>query len=81
MDSISFRHLEQICLLLNCSIDDLFNWKNEDQTGIYKDHVLQKLKRGESKGNIIGKLKQLPPDKLNDIRKYIDQIANDNQTT
>ncbi len=75
VDSISFRHLEQICLLLNCSIDDLFSWTNEDKTGMYKDHVFQKLKRGQRKGNITNSLKNLPLDKLNEVRNYIDQIA------
>ena len=75
VDSISFRHMEQICLLLNCSIDDLFLWTNEDMTGIYKDHVIQKLKRGQRKGNIINSLKKLPPDKLNEVRNYIEQIT------
>lgn len=75
VESISFKHLEQICLLLNCSIDDLFSWKNNDKTGLYKNHELQKLKRGQRKGNITNSLKQLPLNKLNDVRNYIDQIA------
>jgi len=75
VESISFKHLEQICLLLNCSIDDLFAWKNNDKTGLYKNHELQKLKRGQPKGNITNSLKQLPLNKLNDVRNYIDQIA------
>ena len=74
-DSISFRHLEQLCLLLNCSIDDLFSWTNDDMTGIYKDHVIQKLKRGQRKGNITNPLKNLTLDKLNEVRSYIEQIA------
>ena len=75
VDSISFRHLEQLCLIINCSVDDLFAWKSNDEAGIYKDHVLQKLKRGESKGSITGKLKQLPLDKINEVRNYIDQLS------
>jgi hypothetical protein len=62
-------------LLLNCSIDDLFSWTNEEKTGIYKDHVIQKLKRGVRKGNITNSLKKLPLDKLNEVRNYIEQIT------
>jgi hypothetical protein len=62
-----------MCLLLNCSVEDLFSWKSEDKTGIYKDHVIQKLKRGQRKGNITNSLKQLPLDKLDEVRNYIDQ--------
>jgi hypothetical protein len=62
-------------LLLNCSIDDLFSWNNEEKTGIYKDHVIQKLKRCVRKGNITKSLKKLPLDKLNEVRNYIEQIT------
>jgi len=44
-------------------------------TGMYKDHVFQKLKRGQRKGNITNSLKNLPLDKLNDVRNYIEQIT------
>jgi DNA-binding Xre family transcriptional regulator len=80
VDSISFKHLEQICLLLNCSVEDLFSWQSEDKTGMYKNHVMQKLKRGKSKGSITSKLKQLPLDKLNEVRNYIDQLSNNDKT-
>jgi len=73
--SISFRHMEQLCLLLNCLPDDLFSWKSVEVTGNYNHPVLMKLDRGERKGNITSQLKSLSPDKLNEVRKYIDQIS------
>lgn len=81
VDSISFRHLEQLCLLLHCSIDDIFNWKSDEKTSIHKDHPLNKIRRGERKGSITGKLKELSPDKLNEVRNYIDLLANNEKTT
>ena len=81
VQSISFKHLEQLCLLLNCSVEDLFDWKPEKQTEKNKDLVLHKLLRGQRKGNITTKLKTLPLEKLNDVRKYIDQITKDQQNT
>jgi DNA-binding Xre family transcriptional regulator len=75
VDSINFKHLETICLVLNCTIDDLFSWSHENSTELYKDHALQKLKRGEKKGSIIKKLKDLPADKLNAVRNFIDDLA------
>jgi DNA-binding Xre family transcriptional regulator len=75
VSSISFKHIETICLLLNCTIDDLFSWENDNKTGIYKDHSLQKLTRGKKKGNIVGKLKDLPVDQLNQVRDFIEELA------
>ena len=75
VESISFRHLEQLCLLLNCSVEDLFSWHNETASAMYVHHPLSKLKRGERKGSITNQLKTLPLDKLNDIRNCIDQLS------
>ncbi|MCZ8354938.1 MAG: helix-turn-helix transcriptional regulator [Cyclobacteriaceae bacterium] len=75
VESISFKHLETICLLLNCTIDDLFAWENNDKSDLYKDHSLQKLKRGKKKGNIVGKLKNLPADKLSQVRDFIEELS------
>lgn len=75
VSSISFKHLEAICLLLNCTIDDLFAWEPTDKSDALKDHSLQKLKRGKKKGNIIGKLKALPASKLNQVRDFIEELS------
>jgi|DEB19_MinimDraft_2_1074335.scaffolds.fasta_scaffold04650_2 DNA-binding Xre family transcriptional regulator len=80
IESISFLKLEIMCLALNCTIDDLFNWKFNDDTGRYNVHVLQKLKRGERKGNIVNDLKKLPLDKLEEVRNYIEQLSNNEKT-
>ncbi len=77
--SINFGHLEQLCLLLNCTPDTLFNWKYNDTTGIYKKHELNKLRHDENKGNILEKLKQLPSDKIEQIRNFIDNIAQEEE--
>jgi DNA-binding Xre family transcriptional regulator len=75
VNSISFKHLEKICLLLNCTTDDLFAWENPDKSDTLKDHALQKLKRGKKKGNIVGKLKTMPANKLNQVRDFIDELT------
>ena len=75
IDTIRFKHLEAICLALHCSIDDLFAWSFEDKTNLYKDHPLQKLKRGKRKGNITHKLKDLTPEKLTEVRNFIEGLT------
>ena len=74
VNSISFKHLELICLGLNCTIDDLFLWKPDKHTAELKNHPLQKLTQRERQGNIGQKLKQLPFDKLEQVRNYLDQL-------
>jgi len=74
LGSINYKKLEQLCMALNCTPDDIFKWSYKDESGLYKDHALQKLNRGKRKGLITQKLKQLPLDKMTEVRKYIDQI-------
>jgi DNA-binding Xre family transcriptional regulator len=72
--SVSFKHLEMLCIALHCSVEDLILWtppkgmKNEDK------HPLAKLKARKQKGNISSALKDLPPDKLDVVREYIEKL-------
>ncbi|MBI1767430.1 MAG: helix-turn-helix transcriptional regulator [Bacteroidetes bacterium] len=72
--SINYRNLEQLCLILNCTPNDLFSWtpdskKNTDKT------ALQKLAGRTRKGSILGKLKTLPEDKLDQLRQLVDKLS------
>jgi len=77
VDSISYRHAEQLCLLLNCSLDELFIWKQPPNTQISKDHPLQKLKPKQTGKLISEHLKELPLQKLEEVKNYIEQIRKD----
>lgn len=72
---ISFKHLEQLCLLLNCSPNELLTWHNTDKTKNLQNHSLQILKKERSKGNINQTLQQLPVNKLNELRNFLNNLS------
>ncbi|MES2763886.1 MAG: helix-turn-helix transcriptional regulator [Bacteroidota bacterium] len=78
-EGITFRHLEQLCLLLSCSPNDLFTWHNTDKTNVLPTHALQKLTKEKSKGSITTTLQNLPVNKLNELRNFLDNLSQSNQ--
>ena len=74
LDSINFKQLERICLGLKCTIDDLFLWEADKDTVEIENHPLQKLKRNQTNENLKEKLKQLPFDKIEAVKNYIDKL-------
>lgn len=71
---INFKHQEAICLALNCTIDDLFVWIPDKSSSDLSRHPLQKLKQKEDTGNISQRIKQLPLDKLEEVKNFMDRL-------
>jgi DNA-binding Xre family transcriptional regulator len=78
VDSINFKKLEQICLLLKCTIDDLFVWIPDDNSSGLDNHPLQKLKPKADKENINQIIRQLPFDKLDAVKEFLEKLNTDN---
>ena len=76
VDSISFPHLEQLCLLLNCTINDLFVYTKGNNTNIADTHPLNKLSKPPSTINISQTLQQLPYDKIKELEKMVEDLKN-----
>ena len=74
VESINFKHLELICLGLKCTIDDLFVWQADKDTIVSENHPLQKLLHNQQDLNLSQKLKLLPFDKVEELKKYIDKL-------
>lgn len=74
-NSISFKHLETICLNLNCTIDDLCSWTPDTTRRLYNETALNKLKREQKKRiNVSHKIRTLPLDKLDLVQNFIEQV-------
>jgi DNA-binding Xre family transcriptional regulator len=75
--ALSFRHIEELCMALHCTIDDLFNWKPDQDVINIDKHPLQKLKGRQRKGNINTAIKDFTPEKLDELRKFIHHLGQD----
>lgn len=73
--SIRMDHVEQLCIALNCTPDDLLVWEVPRTMGNLSKHPLKKLTNRQRKGSILPKIKSLPQDKLDELRQYIDKLS------
>ena len=76
IDSISFPHLEQLCILLNCTINDLFVWSKNKDSMVADTHPINKLSAQPSTINISQTLLQLPYDKIAQLEKLVNELRN-----
>jgi DNA-binding Xre family transcriptional regulator len=72
-DSVAYYNLEKLCIILNCTLNDLFFYTN-DNADVANDHPLNKLANHASKINIGQSLRQLPLDKIDELQKMINEL-------
>jgi len=67
---VSYGHLEKICGLLNCTPNDLFEWKPSADANLPENHALYTLRRSESVKSLKEFLKDMP---LEEVEKLISE--------
>lgn len=73
-DSIPYKHLEKLCLLFQCTPNDLLVWQKPKDVLVSGDHPLHQLKPKKNEVNILKKLEQLPLDKLEEVKTYFKDL-------
>lgn len=73
-DSISYKNLERLCLLLNCTPDDLFVWQKPNDLKVSDDHPLRKLLAKAEDLNVLQKLQELPMEKLEQLKQFMKDL-------
>lgn len=74
VQSMTYATLEQLCILCNCTPDELFVWREGDIAGIAPDHPLHKLKPKEVVQNPIARIKNLSASKLEKLKEFMDGL-------
>lgn len=72
VEHIRLDHIEQLCILLNCTPNDIFDWIPNDLLDDRPDHPLQKIRRREKKIEINKLLMGMPLEKLEEIERMIE---------
>ncbi len=65
--------LEKLCTLLNCTPNDLFEWREDNKTVIPEGHALRSLK----KSNNHLALRDIPADKLEKLGEMLSELNNE----
>lgn len=79
VERLNLPDVERICVLLQCTPNDLLQWFPESNDKTNDKHPLISLKRSNTAVHITQLLKNVPLDKLNDIENVIrKEIENEN---
>src|SRR3982750_2303225 len=66
--------LERLCLLLNCTPNDLFDWREDGKTVVHDTHALRTLTKPPPDTNIQTTLRELPLDKLEKLGEMLAEL-------
>lgn len=69
-------YVEMICIGMNCTPNDLFDWHEDSKTKLPEDHPLRALERKEKIKNISELLHDMPVEKLAQLEGLINELKN-----
>ena len=72
--TVKVRHIERLCVALNCTPNDLFEWKADNETVLPDAHSLNALDKGAAAKNLQQMVKDIPSDKLAEIENLLNQL-------
>jgi DNA-binding Xre family transcriptional regulator len=75
VEHMRLDHMEQLCILLNCTPNDIFEWAPNDLLDDRMDHPLQAIRRREKKLEITKLLSKMSLSKLEEIETMLKEQA------
>lgn len=70
----SLSVIERLCVLLNCTPNDILEWIPEKDKSYGEDFALNSLKREKKQYNLLKMIKNIPLDKIDEIEKIVSGI-------
>lgn len=74
---VSYEHLEKICLVLNCTPNDLFEWKPSADANLPENHALYALRRDESARSLREIANDIPLERMGEIENLLSGLKNE----
>jgi DNA-binding Xre family transcriptional regulator len=71
---IKVKDIERLCVALNCTPNDLFEWKAGVDTVLPEGHSLNRLERGEGGKNLQQMVRDIPSDKLALVETLLNEL-------
>ncbi len=68
-------YIKRLCLLLNCTPNDLFDWREDGKTVVHDTHALRTLIK--QKNDIQTTLRELPLDKLEKLGEMLAELKSE----
>lgn len=73
---VKVKDIEKLCVALNCTPNDLFEWKAGENTILPETHSLNALQRNETVKNLQQMIKDVPSNKLALVENLLDELKN-----
>lgn len=73
---LTVEHIEKICVRLNCTPNDLFEWRDDTKTALAEKHSLNTLKREGVPPRLSEIIKDFPVEKLAQVEKVLRDLEN-----
>jgi DNA-binding Xre family transcriptional regulator len=70
------EYLERLCLLLNCTPNDLYEWKPDNNVSIAENHPLKALEKAEMPPQMSELIKDIPVEKLSEVQNMLRGLKN-----
>jgi len=74
---IKLEQIEKLCLLLNCTPNDLFEWRPDKNASIPETHAINALKKDKSAPSFGQLFKDIPIEKFDRIEGLLNQLKNE----
>lgn len=74
---IDFSKLERLCLLLNCTPNDLFEWQPQENQTVTENTALKSLIRDKAALEVSQIVKDLPLEKLEKVKDLLAQLKDE----
>lgn len=75
--NIKISHIDIICRALNCTPNDLFEWKPEEPDTIGENHALKALVRNKSAQQLSRIFNEIPVEKLERVEEFLNQLKDE----
>ena len=73
---VSVEHIEKMCVMLCCTPNDLFDWRENTNAPLPENHPLHSLKREKKISNLREMIKDMPVEKLEQLETVIAELKN-----
>ncbi len=68
------EQMEKLCLLLNCTPNDLFDWREDGKTVVHDEHALRTLTKTAPDTSVQNAVRELPLDKLEKLGEMLAEL-------
>lgn len=74
---VKIKDIEKLCIALNCTPNDLFQWTPDEKTVLPEGHSLNALNKSGNPKNLQQMVKDIPSDKLDRIEALLNELKDD----